>query len=163
MSSTLTAYQQLKDTAAIKDFGSALPEVKSARLVISSETVTTAELSAKLVAWQDSFGWYQLTNQTALGMPADVSRLLEGEWYQQQTDATLVVRLVQHNQYLLTTMQLKQDDSEAFCYNEQSIWLREGLNTAQYNAAIYRHWYELQDDGYRSKASQFVGLKLEKE
>lgn len=162
MSQTLTHYNELKNSASLMDdLGCTLPKLTSATLQVRNQLCTTEQLTAKLASWHNAQGWYQMTNSTALGTPATVSNLLEGEWYDGKN--SLSVQLLGPNQYQVTELEMQEAISEAFCYQEQAIWLRENLCSDSQNTVYYRQWFQRKDHAWHAIVSQFIGFTFIKE
>ena len=162
MNQTLQAYQHLKNTVSREEIGCTLINLQSATLSARSELSDRDELKNRLANWYNASGWYQTTDATALGMPEQISSLIEGEWHDGK--ATLSVRLLGPNQYQVTELSvLDEQENNEFCYQEQEIWLRDDLRTSSVNTVKYRHWFQQKDHAWQPVASQFIGFSFVKE
>lgn len=162
MNQTLAHYNELKNSASLMDdLGCTLPKLTSATLQVRNELCTAEQLAAKLAFWHNAQGWYQMSNSTALGAPASVINLLEGEWYDGKK--SLSVQLLGPNHYQVTELEMREAASSDFCYQEQAIWLRENLCSNSQNTVYYRQWFQRKDYAWQAIVSQFVGFTFIKE
>lgn len=162
MNPTLRFYEKLKSSDSIKDdLGCALPSLTGATLVSQSTVCSAQKLAETLSKWHNAQGWYQTHDQTTLGMPTELSTLLEGEWF--VGNRSLSVRWLCDGQYQVTEIAQQSSESNGFCYQDQPIWLRGNLCTDSVNCVIYRQWFQLSDHSYKPVVSQFVGFTYIKE
>lgn len=165
MSQTLAAYHAMNQGSVdVRDMGCELTELKAAKLTIKSDIVDAATLKQRLADWVSAEAWHQSASATRLETPEDLSYLLEGEWFDGKENS-LAVRLVSPNQYQITEYVVDVDDgSEAYCYQEQELYLQPHLTQASgKNIVKYRQWFQCVDHAWQPIASQFLGFGSIKE
>ncbi|MDO5667632.1 MAG: hypothetical protein Q4G44_07395 [Alcaligenaceae bacterium] len=112
--------------------------------------------------WVNATGWYQTNDSTALGMPEQLSALLEGEWFDGHN--SLSVRLLAPNQYQVTKLSTNDQETDSdYCYQDQDIYLRGNLCTSSVNTVRYRQWFQCQEHAWQPVASQFLGFTFTEE
>lgn len=155
---TLAHYQSLSAHSDI--LGCVLPKLNAGQIVISSRICRHHDLADALAPWLNAAGWYQTTSSTGLGIPEQLSELLEGQWY--QGDSSLHLSLLQGDSYQLVDIKPFAEapaTAPAQCYSEQHIWLRSQLK-GQYNALRYRFWWQQHQGAWQPIMQQFVGFDL---
>lgn len=155
---TLAQYQTLSSHTEL--LGCALPTLTAGQIVVTSSICKQTELSKRLAAWLNAKGWYQSASVTGLGMPEQLSDLLEGQW--NQGDNSLHLTLLQGDSYQLVEIEKQAEvssETPAQYYSDQHIWLRPQLK-GQHNALRYRLWFEQQQGAWQPIMQQFVGFDL---
>ncbi len=158
---SLAAYQTLDS------LGVDLPKLASAKLAIESKKLTMDEVKKIISEFSPQQGWIQYRDEVKISAAVpERTDLIEAQ-YCDDNKNTLQIKLLQHNEYLVTTLTQTNDTSHEQIYSEQAIELRNNLksNENSNENALYRLWWQQANAGpeegrWQPFVQQFVGFDV---
>lgn len=156
--------QSEQDTQSI---GMVLPKLQSATLVLDSKRMSTDEMRNHIIQFSANEGWIMARDELLITTIAPDDDIIEAEFCNDQ--ASLAVKLIADNLYLVTTYQCKEETSSNMLYQTQPLVLQTRLLKFGVNTALYRFWWQqgsTTDNNYGRwvpLAQQFIGFDYDKE
>ncbi|KLV01459.1 hypothetical protein ABT56_22135 [Photobacterium aquae] len=148
--------------------GAVLPKLITASLSVKSQTLSAEQTISEIADFAAEQGWLMLRDGIELCLSAPERRdFIEGEWC--RGDRSLKIKLIGHDQYLVTEFAPSEATQVTQAYSEQQIYLRNELKEqTDCNTACYRFWWQQeQSSEHRGRwvplVQQFIGFDHTKE
>jgi hypothetical protein len=169
---SLKHYAQLQKNSTIQSelLGCVLPKLVAAKANLVSNTLDSATTIETIAAFDAQQGWVMYRDCLKIAPMAPTrSDFIEGEWNRDKL--SLKVKLIAHDQYLVTKISTQETSDDEQAYSTQTVFLQKALLDQlprKENAANYRLWWQKKNHGEHQGrwvplAQQFMGFCWEGE
>ena len=145
---SVALYQQLQ-VSAETDLQQPLAFLTPATLQVNSQQLDSEGVKNAVNAFNATSAWVMYRDEVAQDKALERCDVIEGEWV--NGSDTLKVKLLGHEQYLVVTMTLLEQDSDNQVMKTQQIKTRFGN-------AKYALWYQLEAGRWQALTQQFLGF-----
>ena len=158
---SLAAYQTLEG------LGVALPKLTGATLTIETKKLPIAEIKEAISEFSPQQGWVQYRDEVKISAAVpDRTDVIEAQYCDDKQNS-LQIKLLQNNEYLITTLTQKSDTCNEQVYSEQAIEMRKNLKSNENGneSALYRLWWQqatlgAEEGRWQPLVQQFIGFEV---
>lgn len=160
-------YQQLQSTSQQNSelLGVKLPALQYGYLDVQHKLLNFTEVCAAVKAFSPSQGWVMYRdNVSQSNQIPERHDLIEAEY--SQGESSLSIRLINPNQYSVSTLTMQATGATPMAYKTQTILGQKRIG--EHLAIQYRLWYKQQTEGmnqgrWQAFAQQFIGFTAAQE
>lgn len=168
---SINCYQTLQKESIQRAelLGCQLPMLRAGSLTLDSKTVSIEGVLNALKELQPECGWVMTRSKTVILETVsefpELNDLIEAEFSSDQS--SLKIKLLQKDQYIVTSFTLSDRSNDQQCYKDQRLVLKTQAETNE-AYVCYRLWWALNTTGvnkgrWEPLAQQFIGFSNDAE